>query len=121
MRRIILLCRLCSLGFLNSVDKKPKFYCQYCNAEVKQNDRLCHHCGRFFASVKCAACGYTADSKRFSKGCPVCGYAVYGTVPAFKPLKKRNSQGSGDPLPLWMYVVPAILLTVLVGVMLFRQ
>jgi len=118
--RLFLLRGLFGIGFLIPVDKKPKFFCQYCNAEVKQNDRVCHHCGRFFASVKCAACGYAGDAKQFGNGCPVCGYAVYGNVQDFERSGQKK-QGAADPLPLWMYIVPSILLILLLSVMLFRQ
>lgn len=101
--------------------KHPKFYCQYCNAEVKQNDKLCHHCGRFFASVKCAACGYVGDAKQFGKGCPICGYAVYGSIENFTPKNKKSKNTNTDPLPLWMYVIPSFLLVILLLIIFFRQ
>ncbi len=56
--------------------KKAKFFCEYCQTEVKGNARFCSHCGRFFAAVKCPACGKTGSSHAFAHGCPNCGYAV---------------------------------------------
>ncbi len=55
--------------------KQAKFFCENCGAEVGQNSRLCTQCGRFFAAVRCPACGKTGSSNAFIKGCPVCGYA----------------------------------------------
>ena len=56
--------------------KTAKFFCENCQTEVKGNARFCGHCGRFFAAVKCPACGKTGSSHAFAKGCPNCGYAV---------------------------------------------
>ena len=56
--------------------KTAKFFCDICQTEVKGNARFCSHCGRFFAAVKCPACGKTGASHAFAHGCPNCGYAV---------------------------------------------
>ena len=55
---------------------KAKFFCENCGAEVPQNAKMCRHCGRFFSSVRCPACGATGKNSDFINGCPVCGYAV---------------------------------------------
>ncbi len=92
--------------------KLPKFFCEYCGTEVRQNDKVCPHCGRFFASVKCPSCGFAGDSRAFRNGCPVCGYAVKtddasrtGSTHQVqkRPLGKRSS--ATDPLPWWIYVL----------------
>ena len=56
--------------------KHARFFCENCQTEVKGNARFCGHCGRFFAAVKCPACGKTGASHTFAHGCPNCGYAV---------------------------------------------
>ncbi len=56
--------------------QKAKFFCENCGAEVPQNAKMCRHCGRFFSSVRCPACGATGKNEDFINGCPVCGYAV---------------------------------------------
>ena len=56
--------------------KNARFFCENCQTEVKGNARFCGHCGRFFAAVKCPACGKTGASHTFKNGCPQCGYAV---------------------------------------------
>lgn len=58
------------------MEKRAKFFCENCGAEVPPNAKMCRHCGRFFTSVRCPACGATGTTKQFEKGCPVCGYAV---------------------------------------------
>lgn len=99
--------------------KLPRFFCEFCGAEVKRNDKVCHKCGKFFAAVRCPSCGLTGGASIFAKGCPSCGYAVLPNTrstkssAAKKRLKrarktyagKRKPQAAGDPLPLWVYVV----------------
>ena len=92
--------------------KLPKFFCEYCGTEVRQNDKVCPHCGRFFASVKCPSCGFAGDSKIFKNGCPVCGYAVKtddmvstGDTRRIRDSLKRKRGTATDPLPWWMYVL----------------
>lgn len=58
------------------MEKHAKFFCENCGAEVPQNAKMCRHCGRFFTSVRCPACGATGTNSQFENGCPVCGYAV---------------------------------------------
>jgi len=97
------------------VPVKPKFFCESCGEEVEQNAKICPHCGRFFASVKCPSCGYVGDARLFKKGCPVCGYA-------FKNDAENPGKGGGknprdvDPLPWWMFAIP---LAVLIGLVAF--
>lgn len=56
--------------------QSAKFFCENCGAEVPQNARVCRHCGKFFSSVRCPACGTTGSPGKFADGCPNCGYAV---------------------------------------------
>ena len=102
------------------MNKHPKFFCENCNAEVRRDAVICPHCGRFFASVRCPACGFTGMHKEFKTGCPSCGYAVdtdeqYNKNSTTKKIKKRkhrtakysstesNTRIDADPLPLWIY------------------
>lgn len=123
--------------------KKARFFCENCQTEVKGNARFCGHCGRFFAAVKCPACGKTGASHAFANGCPQCGYAVPNSNSSStetsksilndkKSVLKTNSKKnfnlkklfaksnnnqeknySEDSLPLWIYLVAIIFLVVI--------
>ena len=72
-----------------------------------RNDKVCPHCGRFFSSVLCPRCGYTAHASKFIGGCPVCGYS--GPV---EEHGARNAPGAPDrvePLPAWVFIVAGLL------------
>ena len=56
-------------------NKKAKFFCENCGAEVPEKAKVCKHCGKFFISVRCPNCGATGTSSEFKKGCTHCGYA----------------------------------------------
>ncbi len=112
------------------MNKKPKFFCEFCGAEVKQNDKICKKCGKFFASVKCPKCGKTGDSRLFSDGCPVCGYAVPPDTPfPARNAGRRQSAGdrahrhSDDPLPLWVYAGAGLLcaIGIIIAAVYLRQ
>lgn len=123
--------------------KNARFFCENCQTEVKGNARFCGHCGRFFAAVKCPACGKTGASHTFKNGCPQCGYAVGSSNSSsteksnsFSNDKKSSSKKSSnngfslsklfgnsnskhekryseDSLPLWIYLVAVIFLVVI--------
>lgn len=123
--------------------KNARFFCENCQTEVKGNARFCGHCGRFFAAVKCPACGKTGASHTFKNGCPQCGYAVGSsnststeksnsfstdTKSSSKKSKsksfdikklfsnsnpKQEKKYSEDSLPLWIYLVAIIFLVVI--------
>ena len=123
--------------------KKARFFCENCQTEVKGNARFCGHCGRFFAAVKCPACGKTGASHAFANGCPQCGYAFPNSNSSStetsksilndkKSVLKTNSKKnfnlkklfsksnnnqeknySEDSLPLWIYLVAIIFLVVI--------
>jgi hypothetical protein len=106
------------------VEKKPKFFCESCGSEVRQNDRLCPHCGRFFASVKCPSCGISGDARAFRNGCPRCGYAMNGTAgksgeerPGRKPVRATDT----DPLPWWIYLLAGLLLSGVLALILLKK
>ena len=123
--------------------KNARFFCENCQTEVKGNARFCGHCGRFFAAVKCPACGKTGASHTFKNGCPQCGYAVgssnststeksnsfltdtkssskksksksFDIKNLFSNSNQRQEKNySEDSLPLWIYLVAIIFLVVI--------
>jgi len=109
------------------VGVKPKFFCEFCGTEVKQNDKLCSHCGKFFASVKCPSCGFSGDSRIFRDGCPACGYAFPAQAqrpggvlhPGAK--KKKPAKESTDPLPWWIYAASLFLVVIFILVIVLRK
>jgi uncharacterized membrane protein YvbJ len=102
------------------VEKRPKFFCESCGREVRQSAKFCPHCGKFFSSVKCPSCGLAGDQARFSKGCPVCGYAFTGKNDP-KIGKDRSRDSGGDPLPAWMYVAALAVVVALIALILIRR
>jgi len=101
--------------------KKPRFFCESCGHEVKQNAKICLHCGKFFSSVKCPACGFSGDSPAFNEGCPVCGYAVFGQGKKKPQAPVSGKKDAPDPLPWWMYLVSILFLVALVGFILIQR
>ncbi len=98
--------------------KKPKFFCEYCGTEVKGNDRVCPHCGKFFASVRCPSCGFSGASRDFASGCPVCGYAFGAGEGKVWGQRGKLARPTADPLPWWVFAallaVAAVMLTVII-------
>lgn len=92
--------------------KKARFFCEFCGAEVKRDDKLCKTCGRFFASVRCPKCGATGGPGDFKRGCPRCGYAFGKNTEreAETAIKKGREP---DSLPFWIYIF-VFLLTLVV-------
>ncbi|HNY17324.1 MAG TPA: zinc ribbon domain-containing protein [Treponemataceae bacterium] len=107
----------------------PAFFCEFCGTQVRQNDRVCPHCGKFFSSVKCPSCGFTGDSKIFRDGCPACGYAFggHGDNASREGSAKRGAsprlkgKGETDPLPIWIYAVTLAVLALVVALILLRR
>ncbi len=117
-------------------NKKAKFFCENCGAEVPENAKLCKKCGKFFISVRCPNCGRTGTSKEFKKGCPSCGYAtgknnfpgskkthtnsvalshIFGQAGNFSSDKKNSKQENS--LPAWIYLLTlGMLVAVMIGV-----
>jgi hypothetical protein len=91
---------------------RPRFFCENCGAEVPKTAKHCPQCGRYFASVRCPACGFVGDEGLFTGGCPACGYsAPAGTAP--KPGSgKREAAGA---LPWWVYLVTLLALLAVCG------
>jgi predicted RNA-binding Zn-ribbon protein involved in translation (DUF1610 family) len=83
--------------------KSPRFFCDNCGAEVGRDLEKCPRCGRFFASVRCPACGFTGEERLFKNGCPSCGYSAPPTRASGGG--RRKDTGPAGPLPLWVYLV----------------
>jgi predicted amidophosphoribosyltransferase len=96
--------------------KKPRFFFDICGEEVGRNDKTCPHCGRFFSSVRCPKCNFSADEASFKKGCPACGYSV--------PLgNAAYSQGKKVPagkLPLWVYILSVCAFIAAVAILIIK-
>ncbi|MDR1239928.1 MAG: zinc ribbon domain-containing protein [Treponema sp.] len=105
--------------------KSPRFFCENCGAEVDRNTKTCPRCGRYFASVRCPACGFTGAENLFAAGCPVCGYSTPGSAAAetdgfggqsrpagWKPVprKEKPLRVSAGALPLWVYILTVFFL-----------
>lgn len=102
----------------------PKFFCENCGNEVKRNTKVCPHCGKFFASVRCPECNRLGSPDDFANGCPECGYAVYSDSKAKQNKRRKNtsvykSNRYDDPLPWWIYSI-VILIAFIVIVCFFQ-
>lgn len=104
-------------------EKKPKFFCECCHAEVKQNAKFCPTCGKFFASVRCPNCGKIGDAKIFATGCPDCGYAVMKNSKYSKKLSSSKSDvvsvRQADELPPWILLTSFLMLISTVCAVIF--
>jgi len=94
--------------------KKPHYFCDFCGKEVPGAAKLCPHCGRFFTSVRCPRCGFTATASKFKFGCPSCGYSApvqddTGSVASGSRRRARPGETPG-PLPTWAYLLVGVLL-----------
>jgi uncharacterized membrane protein YvbJ len=99
------------------VKKTPRFFCDNCNYEVEKNAKACQQCGRFFASVRCPACGFTGEEKLFSAGCPSCGYSTtVNQSRSNKPPPKPQPSGSFSP---WLYFYSIIALLIVTIIFLY--
>jgi uncharacterized membrane protein YvbJ len=110
--------------------KKPRFFCDNCGAEVAQAAKSCPKCGRFFASVRCPKCGYTGRDDDFAHGCPNCGYSAPIGEPSGSPSKpsgnskkpwrwERGQKAPADtgPLPFWMYLLAVLILICVLAIL----
>ncbi|MDR2370191.1 MAG: zinc ribbon domain-containing protein [Treponema sp.] len=98
--------------------RAPRFFCEHCGAEVARNAKACPRCGRFFASVRCPACGFAGAEALFKGGCPVCGYSSSGLPLPPGPGERKKPLSPSGPLPAWVYVLSVIAL-ILVLVLLY--
>lgn len=109
--------------------KKPKFFCDFCGNEVKQNDISCKRCGKFFSAVRCPQCGKTGTADIFANGCPICGYAFKPGEQNAAAAKKgerhyvqlpgKKTEVTSDPLPVWIYVATLGAAVLIVAAILF--
>jgi uncharacterized membrane protein YvbJ len=100
-------------------NKKPRFFCDNCGAEVPMAAKSCPQCGRFFASVRCPKCGFTGRDEDFVRGCPVCGYSTPPEGSFDTPARpgksvknarrKKPGKGSGT-LSIWTYLLASLIL-----------
>lgn len=123
-------------------NKKAKFFCENCGAEVLSKARFCPHCGKFFSAVRCPNCNYTGSVSEFRTGCPVCHYSDTGVAlednktgpgtsdglkhklsrkskkridKAFEGYSKKKSVSTDTPV--WLLVVSIlVLIAALVGI-----
>ncbi|MDR0688920.1 MAG: zinc ribbon domain-containing protein [Spirochaetaceae bacterium] len=97
--------------------KHPRFFCEHCGAEVSRETKHCPRCGRYFASVRCPACGFVGEEGIFKGGCPVCGYSAASGRDGgdTKPLRKEGVEN----LPLWVYVLAGSMLLAVFGFLFF--
>jgi predicted RNA-binding Zn-ribbon protein involved in translation (DUF1610 family) len=95
----------------------PRFFCEDCGAEVKRDSKTCPRCGKFFASIKCPACGFVGEEILFKSGCPACGYSAAGGK---KGRGKKDVRYPSGALPLWVYLVTVLgLAAVLLSLLLW--
>jgi predicted RNA-binding Zn-ribbon protein involved in translation (DUF1610 family) len=87
--------------------KKPRFFCDGCGAEVGAKDERCPRCGKFFASIRCPACGFSGDQDIFDKGCPVCGYSAQN---AKSSPAAQVSQNAAVPSRLYIICIALLVL-----------
>ncbi len=97
--------------------KRSKFFCENCHQEVKPSAKICPHCGRFFAAVRCPSCSYIGEARDFVQGCPNCGHAggVPGADQGFETFDIRETgarRPSKPPTPVWVYPLAAGLIIV---------
>ena len=83
----------------------PKFFCENCGTEVPMDEKKCPQCGRYFASVRCPACGFIGDDDMFKGGCPICGYssAANNTGTSGSPGNFTEGKKLAGALPIWVY------------------
>jgi ssDNA-binding Zn-finger/Zn-ribbon topoisomerase 1 len=104
--------------------KKPHYFCDFCGKEVPGQAKLCPFCGHFFTSVRCPRCGFTSSAAKFRYGCPACGYSSPEQdreAQAAAPRSGRKRADAPGPLPVWVFLLVAILLIFSLGglIMLF--
>jgi hypothetical protein len=97
--------------------KKPRFFCDNCGCEVGSDVKSCPSCGRFFASVRCPACGFSGEDRLFTRGCPSCGYSTPPAVkkPKFKPSDSQKLPA--QPLPIWAYIISILALLLVIALL----
>ena len=90
--------------------KEAKYFCEFCDTEVGENDKVCPKCGRSFSSVVCASCGYSGTESEFAGGCPKCGYAEKSIE---KKSLARNREKKKEFIPWWVFFAAGVVLGML--------
>jgi DNA-directed RNA polymerase subunit RPC12/RpoP len=97
------------------MERKFRFLCANCGAEVPSEDDRCPLCGHRFGGVQCTHCGATGPQSAFLTGCPSCGYGVAAAAsPPGKPRLRAASPRFGP----WALYLAVILAVALVGLLL---
>ena len=91
--------------------KEAKYFCEFCDTEVSEQDKVCPKCGRSFSSVVCASCGYSGAESEFVGGCPKCGYAVKSGEKK-KPVGNRKKKK--ESIPWWVFFAVGVIATTMV-------
>ena len=95
-------------------NKKARFYCESCGAEVPLEAKRCPKCGAGFESVRCPACGFTGEEKAFKSGCPSCGHRVQSPS---EPVNGTKAAGSVSP---WIFLLAAAVFTAALAALFLR-
>ena len=82
------------------MSKEAKYFCEFCDTEVGEKDKVCPKCGRSFSSVVCASCGYSGAESEFAGGCPKCGYAEKSSE---KSKAAGNRKKKKESMPWWVF------------------
>jgi ssDNA-binding Zn-finger/Zn-ribbon topoisomerase 1 len=96
--------------------KKPRFFCDNCGTEVGRNAKACPQCGRFFSSIRCPKCNYSADEAAFKKGCPACGYSI----PIGNAANPEGEKVPAGKLPLWVYILSVCAFIAVVALLIIK-
>ena len=103
--------------------KKPRFFCESCNAEVPRDEKNCPGCGRHFASVRCPACDFVGEESIFKGGCPACAYSAVASsgnaVASSGNAGRRGGKKAVEPLPAWVYILTAAAFTGVLAALFF--
>ena len=95
-------------GSRKGTSQSPRFFCENCGSEVPRDAKNCQKCGRYFASVRCPACGFVGEEAIFKGGCPVCDYSSSPSgETAGKGRRPPPGKRHAEPLPVWVYLLTA--------------
>ncbi len=110
--------------------KTAKFFCENCGNEVREDAKICTHCGKFFTNVRCPRCGFQGSSRQFKNGCPECGYSKDKNILKYtekspaesrkffinfinKNYKNPSKAQKASSLPVWIYIFTISLFVVI--------
>ena len=98
--------------------KEAKYFCEYCDAEVGENDEVCPRCGRHFSSIVCDTCGYSGVADEFARGCPKCGHAWKSRGEKEEPVMRKAAKKA---LPWWIFFLAGVVAASLAAVVFMRK